>query len=183
MSSLIKMMIVLVVASLACGRAPERAEQAQAPEESPPAETAAPADPVAARAHDLDTRLSTLQATEGNLELRGTATHYRAYWDKGAVAVLDEELSLADGTKKARYYYDESGHLIDYREESTQKDEMDPSAMVPIVLRMTFEPSGELRDGSKTAGGASQEIEDFEINAARERGRELLTLVTVATGR
>ena len=55
--------------------------------------------------------------------------------------------------------------------------------MVPIVVHMTFESSGELRDGSKTADGAAQELADFEINAARERGRELMTLVTVATSR
>lgn len=48
---------------------------------------------------------------------------------------------------------------------------------------MSFDTAGAMTEGVKTAGGKPVVIEPFEINAARMRGRELRTAVTMSGGR
>jgi hypothetical protein len=108
--------------------------------------------------------------TQGSADMRGTMSRYRAYWEQGAVVMIEEEAALGNqGTRRARYYYDQGGSLMRYSEGP--------------ALTMNFDASGAMIAGAKTAGGAPAAIEPFAINAAQMRGRELRTAVTMGTGR
>ena len=158
----------------AAGTAPSGA-QAGSPAGTPPApapESAGGNAPltVADRVRALDARLASLEVTQGDADMRGTMTRYRAYWERGAIVMIEEEAALgAQGTRRARYYYDEGGRLVHYSEGP--------------ALTMSFDASGAMTEGTKTAGGTPAAIAAFEINAAQMRGRELRMAVTMGTGR
>jgi hypothetical protein len=138
-------------------------------ESAPPAAGESAPLSVADQVRALDARLASLEVTRGSADMRGTMTRYRAHWEKDAVVMIEEEADLgAQGPRKARYYYDESGRLIHYTEGP--------------MLTMSFDASGTMIDGAKSAGGAPAGIEPFEVNAAQMRGRELRTAVTMGTG-
>lgn len=175
-------LLVALFTVLACtGQSADRAEKPAA-ETSPSGPTAgspagrpatgapAPALSVADQVRALDARLASLEVTQGSADMRGTMSRYRAYWEQGAVVLIEEEAALGNqGTRRARYYYDQGGSLIHYSEEP--------------ALTMDFDASGAMIAGAKTAGGAPAAIEPFEINAAQMRGRELRTAVTMGPGR